>query len=71
VALEINLHTGRHHIRFARSWLLVGFCSYIKGGDLKYGLTGSNPDSEVIFMPRKLVLHPVSKEEMTITSPNS
>ena len=66
VALEINLHTGRHHqIRTQ----LAAIGSPIKG-DLKYGFDRSNPDGGIHLHARKLVFtHPVSKEEMTILAP--
>ena len=65
-ALEINLHTGRHHqIRSQLS--AIG--SPIKG-DLKYGFDRSNPDGGIHLHARKLVLvHPVSKEILTLTAP--
>jgi len=65
-ALEINLHTGRHHqIRSQLS--AIG--SPIKG-DLKYGADRSNPDGGICLHARKLAfLHPVSKERVLITAP--
>jgi 23S rRNA pseudouridine1911/1915/1917 synthase len=65
-ALEINLHTGRHHqIRAQLS--IIG--SPIKG-DLKYGFDRSNPDGGIHLHARKLFfIHPVSKEELTILAP--
>lgn len=65
-ALEINLHTGRHHqIRSQLS--AIG--SPIKG-DLKYGFDRSNPDGGIHLHARKLILaHPVTKETLTITAP--
>jgi 23S rRNA pseudouridine1911/1915/1917 synthase len=65
-ALEINLHTGRHHqIRAQLS--IIG--SPIKG-DLKYGFDRSNPDGGIHLHARKLAfIHPVSKEELTILAP--
>ena len=66
VALEINLHTGRHHQIRAQ---LAAIGSPIKG-DLKYGFDRSNPDGGIHLHARKLVFtHPVSKEEMTILAP--
>jgi len=67
-ALEINLHTGRHHqIRAQLS--IIG--SPIKG-DLKYGFDRSNPDGGIHLHARKLVfIHPVSKEVLTILAPTS
>lgn len=65
-ALEINLHTGRHHqIRSQLS--AIG--SPIKG-DLKYGFDRSNPDGGIHLHARKLrFVHPVSKEAIEITAP--
>ncbi|MHA3789314.1 RluA family pseudouridine synthase [Flavobacterium hauense] len=65
-ALEINLHTGRHHqIRSQLS--AIG--SPIKG-DLKYGFDRSNPDGGIHLHARKLIfVHPVSKETIEITAP--
>ena len=62
-ALEINLHTGRHHQ--IRAQLAAMGCP-IKG-DLKYGFDRSNPDGGIHLHARKLAfLHPVSKESITI-----
>ncbi|UUC44888.1 RluA family pseudouridine synthase [Flavobacterium cerinum] len=65
-ALEIDLHTGRHHqIRSQLS--AIG--SPIKG-DLKYGADRSNPDGGIHLHARKLVLiHPVSKEPLLFIAP--
>ncbi|SHJ14940.1 RluA family pseudouridine synthase [Flavobacterium terrae] len=65
-ALEINLHTGRHHqIRSQLS--AIG--SPIKG-DLKYGFDRSNPDGGIHLHARKLkFIHPVSKENIEIVAP--
>lgn len=65
-ALEINLHTGRHHqIRSQLS--AIG--SPIKG-DLKYGFDRSNPDGGIHLHARRLSFtHPVSKEAIEITAP--
>ena len=66
VALEINLHTGRHHQIRAQ---LAAIGSPIKG-DLKYGFDRSNPDGGIHLHARKLVfVHPVSKENLTIIAP--
>ncbi len=68
-ALEINLHTGRHHQ--IRAQLSAVNCP-IKG-DLKYGFDRSNPDGGIHLHARKLVfIHPVSKEKLEIiaTVPN-
>ena len=66
VALEINLHTGRHHQIRAQ---LAAIGSPIKG-DLKYGFDRSNPDGGIHLHARKLsFIHPVSKEEITIIAP--
>ena len=65
-ALEINLHTGRHHQ--IRAQLQAIGCP-IKG-DLKYGFDRSNPDGGIHLHARNLVfIHPVSKELITITAP--
>lgn len=62
-ALEINLHTGRHHQIRAQ---LSAIGSPIKG-DLKYGFDRSNPDGGIHLHARKLVFtHPVSKESIEI-----
>ena len=65
-ALEINLHTGRHHQIRAQ---LAAIGSPIKG-DLKYGFDRSNPDGGIHLHARKLVFtHPVTKENIEITAP--
>jgi 23S rRNA pseudouridine1911/1915/1917 synthase len=65
-AVEIYLHTGRHHQ--IRAQLSIIGCP-IKG-DLKYGFDRSNPDGGIHLHARKLVfIHPVSKEEITILAP--
>jgi 23S rRNA pseudouridine1911/1915/1917 synthase len=65
-ALEINLHTGRHHQIRAQ---LAAIGSPIKG-DLKYGFDRSNPDGGIHLHARKLVfIHPVTKENIEITAP--
>lgn len=62
-ALEINLHTGRHHQIRAQ---LSAIGSPIKG-DLKYGFERSNPDGGIHLHARKLVfMHPVTKENIII-----
>ncbi len=62
-ALEINLHTGRHHQ--IRAQLQAIGCP-IKG-DLKYGFDRSNPDGGIHLHARKLAfIHPVSKENVEI-----
>lgn len=65
-AMEIDLHTGRHHqIRSQLS--AIG--SPIKG-DLKYGFDRSNTDGGIHLHARKLELtHPVTKEPLAITAP--
>lgn len=58
-ALEIDLHTGRHHQ--IRAQLQAIGCP-IKG-DLKYGFDRSNPDGGIHLHAKKLIItHPVSKE---------
>ena len=65
-ALEIQLHTGRHHQ--IRAQLAAIGCP-IKG-DLKYGFDRSNLDGGIHLHARKLVFtHPVSKELIEITAP--
>lgn len=65
-ALEINLHTGRHHQIRAQ---LSAIGSPIKG-DLKYGFDRSNPDGGIHLHARKLVFtHPVTKETIKIVAP--
>ena len=65
-ALEIKLHTGRHHQ--IRAQLSAIGCP-IKG-DLKYGFDRSNPDGGIHLHARKLCFtHPVSKENITIIAP--
>lgn len=65
-ALEINLHTGRHHQIRAQ---LSAIGSPIKG-DLKYGFDRSNTDGGIHLHARKLVfIHPVSKELLEIVAP--
>lgn len=65
-ALEIDLHTGRHHQ--IRCQLAAIGCP-IKG-DLKYGFNRSNPDGGIHLHARKLVLqHPTTKEVLTFTAP--
>lgn len=65
-ALEINLHTGRHHQ--IRAQLQAIGCP-IKG-DLKYGFDRSNPDGGIHLHARKLsFVHPVSKENISIIAP--
>ena len=64
-ALEIDLHTGRHHQ--IRAQLQAIGCP-IKG-DLKYGFDRSNPDGGIHLHARKLILtHPVSKEIITFNA---
>lgn len=65
-ALEIDLHTGRHHqIRVQ----LAAIDCPIKG-DLKYGFNRSNPDGGIHLHARKLqLIHPVSKEVLTFVAP--
>lgn len=65
-ALEINLHTGRHHQIRAQ---LAAIGSPIKG-DLKYGADRSNLDGGIHLHARKLILiHPVTKEPLEIIAP--
>lgn len=65
-ALEINLHTGRHHQIRAQ---LSAINSPIKG-DLKYGFDRSNTDGGIHLHARKLeLIHPVTKSELLIIAP--
>ena len=65
-ALEINLHTGRHHQIRAQ---LSAIGSPIKG-DLKYGFDRSNLDGGIHLHARQLVfVHPVSKENIIVIAP--
>lgn len=65
-ALEINLHTGRHHQ--IRAQLSAIGCP-IKG-DLKYGFDRSNPDGGIHLHARQLIFtHPVTKNELKIIAP--
>jgi len=65
-ALEINLHTGRHHQ--IRAQLSAIGCP-IKG-DLKYGSDRSNSDGGIHLHARKLIFfHPVSKELIKLIAP--
>lgn len=63
--IEIDLHTGRHHQ--IRAQLAAVGC-HIKG-DLKYGFPRSNPDGGICLHARRIsFIHPVKKEEITITA---
>jgi 23S rRNA pseudouridine1911/1915/1917 synthase len=65
-ALEINLHTGRHHQIRAQ---LSAIGSPIKG-DLKYGFDRSNPNGGIHLHARTLLfIHPVTKETLSVTAP--
>lgn len=65
-ALEIELHTGRHHQ--IRAQLSAIGCP-IKG-DLKYGFDRSNPDGGIHLHARKLAfIHPVTLVETVIIAP--
>jgi 23S rRNA pseudouridine1911/1915/1917 synthase len=64
-ALEIELHTGRHHQIRAQ----LSAIGYPIKGDLKYGADRSNPDGGIHLHARKLeFIHPVSKETIIITA---
>ena len=64
-ALEINLHTGRHHQ--IRAQLNAMGCP-IKG-DLKYGFDRSNKDGGIHLHARTLeFIHPVTKEIIKLTA---
>lgn len=64
--IEVQLLTGRHHqIRCQ----LANMGCIIKG-DLKYGAPRSNADGGICLHSRKVTfIHPVKKEEITITAP--
>ena len=65
-ALEINLHTGRHHQIRAQ---LAAIGSPIKG-DLKYGFERSNTDGGIHLHARKLnFIHPVTKVTIELIAP--
>ena len=64
--IEVELLTGRHHQ--IRCQLSHAGCP-IKG-DLKYGAPRSNPDGGICLHAYSVsLLHPVKKEELTITAP--
>ena len=64
--IEVDLETGRHHQ--IRTQLSHIGCP-IKG-DLKYGSDRSNKDGSIPLHARKInFIHPVTKEEINITSP--
>ena len=64
--LEVDLITGRKHQ--IRAQLSAIGCP-IKG-DLKYGAPRSNPDGGICLHARQIrFVHPVRKEEMTLTAP--
>ncbi|WP_264509938.1 RluA family pseudouridine synthase [Flavobacterium sp. N1719] len=66
LALEIALHTGRHHQ--IRAQLAAIGCP-IKG-DLKYGFDRSNPDGGIHLHARSLhFVHPVTKLPLTLIAP--
>jgi 23S rRNA pseudouridine1911/1915/1917 synthase len=63
--LEVQLHTGRHHQIRAQ---LSSIGCPIKG-DLKYGYPRSNDDGSISLFAREIsFIHPVKKEELTITA---
>lgn len=63
--LEVELLTGRHHQ--IRCQLSAAGCP-IKG-DLKYGAPRSNPDGSICLHAGRIrFVHPVKKEEMTLTA---
>lgn len=65
-ALEIDLHTGRHHQIRAQ---LASIGCPIKG-DLKYGFDRSNSDGGIHLHARRLFfIHPVTKKPLEITAP--
>lgn len=64
--IKVQLLTGRHHqIRCQ----LAGMGCVIKG-DLKYGAPRSNADGGICLHSREVTfIHPVKKEEVTVTAP--
>jgi len=64
--IKVDLETGRHHqIRVQLSDM-----GCIIKGDLKYGASRSNKDGSISLHARHVeFIHPVSKEEITITAP--
>jgi 23S rRNA pseudouridine1911/1915/1917 synthase len=65
-AIEIDLHTGRHH-QIRAQFAAIG--SPIKG-DLKYGFDRSNKDGGISLHARKLILnHPVTKDTIEFVAP--
>lgn len=64
--IEVELLTGRHHqIRCQLSNI-----GCIIKGDLKYGAPRSNPDGGICLHSHSVTfVHPVRKEEMTVTAP--
>ena len=64
--IEVDLETGRHHQ--IRSQLSNIGCP-IKG-DLKYGFDRSNKDGSIHLHARRIqFIHPVTKEQVTVTAP--
>ena len=68
-ALEVELHTGRHHQIRSQ---LAAIGSVIKG-DLKYGAKRSNADGSIHLHAHRLeLLHPVKNEPMSFVAiPNT
>jgi len=64
--LEISPQTGRHHqIR-----VQLAFIGCPIKGDLKYGFDRNNEDGSIHLHARKIsFMHPVKKEEISITAP--
>ncbi|MGJ8761118.1 MULTISPECIES: RluA family pseudouridine synthase [unclassified Polaribacter] len=64
--IEVDLETGRHHQIRSQ---LSNIGSPIKG-DLKYGFDRSNKDGSIHLHARKIqFIHPVTKEQVTVTAP--
>ena len=64
--IEVDLETGRHHQIRSQ---LSNIGSPIKG-DLKYGFDRSNKDGSIHLHARKIqFIHPVTKEQITVTAP--
>ena len=64
--VEVRLLTGRHHqirCQLSHRGLVIK-------GDLKYGAPRSNPDGGICLHARSIsFIHPVRKEEVTVTAP--
>ena len=64
--LEIQPKTGRHH----QSRVQLANIGCVIKGDLKYGAKRSNKNKSIHLLSRKIeFIHPVSKENISITAP--